>query len=386
MNDRGAQRGELSLAEHRRLLDQITDAGCLWLLFTGGEIFARSDFLDIYEYAKSKGLLITLFTNGTMITPAIADRLAAMPPFAIEITLYGFTEHTYERLTGQRGSYARCLRGIQLLRERGLPLKLKTVAVTLNTHELGEMKSFAEEQLGLEFKFDAMMNPRVDCSQSPLAVRLTPEEIVKLDLQDESRMAEWRRFAAEFVRRPASSLGAGGTSTPELYHCGGGLNSFAVDPQGRMSICVLSQAEGYDLRGGTFLDGWEAFLKSVRARKITRRTKCVECQLKSLCGMCPANGELENGDPEAPVEFLCEVAHLRAKAIGISVPTHGECAYCQSASQELIHGPRVSPAGHSSIRRVSSLGVVGADAPAVDKAASGRGCHDEAGACGSCRG
>ena len=31
--------------------------------------------------------------------------------------------------------------------------------------------------------------------------------------------------------------------------------------------------------------------------------------------MCPANGELENGDPEAPVDFLCRVAHLRAYAL-----------------------------------------------------------------------
>ena len=69
-------------------------------MFTGGEIFARRDFLDIYTYAKRKGFLITLFTNGTLITPRIADYLAAWRPFAIEITLYGRTKDTYERLTG----------------------------------------------------------------------------------------------------------------------------------------------------------------------------------------------------------------------------------------------------------------------------------------------
>jgi MoaA/NifB/PqqE/SkfB family radical SAM enzyme len=39
---------ELSYAEHCRLLDELSDAGCLWLLYTGGEILARRDFLDIY--------------------------------------------------------------------------------------------------------------------------------------------------------------------------------------------------------------------------------------------------------------------------------------------------------------------------------------------------
>ena len=194
MGDRGAAQRELSCDEHCRLLDEIADAGCLWLLYTGGEIFARRDFIDIYSYARRRGLLITLFTNGTLITPALADRLVEERPFAIEITLYGRTRETYERLTGIPGSYDRCLRGIRLLQERGLPLSLKTVAVTINKHEVFAMQRFAEEELGLAFKFDAMMNPRLDCSRAPLGVRLTPEECVSFDVADPKRMDEWTTF------------------------------------------------------------------------------------------------------------------------------------------------------------------------------------------------
>ena len=133
MGDQEARRSELTYEEHCRLLDEITEAGCLWLLYTGGEIFARKDFLDIYTYAKQKGLLIGLFTNGTLITPKIADHLAEWRPFMIEITLYGRTRETYEQLTGIPGSYDRCMRGIRLLMERGLPLALKTVGVTIKS-------------------------------------------------------------------------------------------------------------------------------------------------------------------------------------------------------------------------------------------------------------
>src|SRR5216683_2175205 len=77
MADAEARHRELTYDEHCRLLDEMADAGCLWLLFTGGEIFARPDFLDIYTYAKKKGFLITLFTNGTLITERIADHLVA---------------------------------------------------------------------------------------------------------------------------------------------------------------------------------------------------------------------------------------------------------------------------------------------------------------------
>jgi len=51
-----------------------------------------------------------------------------------------------------------------------------------------------------------------------------------------------------------------------------------------------------------------------------------------MCGMCPANGELEMGDPESPVDFLCHVAHLRAHSLGLSVPLHGDCEYCAGGS------------------------------------------------------
>ncbi|MGD9081799.1 MAG: radical SAM protein, partial [Desulfobacterales bacterium] len=174
VKDQKARSNELTYDEHCRILDEITAAGCLWVCFTGGEIFIRQDFLDIYTYAKRKGLLVTLFTNGTMITPLIADYLLKWRPFLVEITLYGNTKETYEKVTGIPGSYQRCMEGIHLLMVRGLPLRLKTTVVTLNQHEVQDMRRFAEQGLELEFKFDAIINPRCDCSRSPLDVRITP--------------------------------------------------------------------------------------------------------------------------------------------------------------------------------------------------------------------
>ena len=322
VSDHAARHGELTLDEHRRIIDEIAAAGCLWLLYTGGEPFARRDFLDIYTHARRAGMIVTLFTNGTMITPRIADHLVEWPPFGIEITLYGRTRETYERLTGIPGSYDRCMRGIELLVERRLSLDLKTVAVSLNRHEIWDMQRFAE-QLGASFKFDGMINPRIDCSASPLAVRLRPEEIVAFDLADSRRMGEWQSFCEHFHGPVHAGRDAG-----NVYHCGGGLSAFAIDPHGKMSICILSQVDTWDLRQGSFREGWERFLGAVRQKKATRQTKCRECAIKNLCGMCPANGELEAGDPETPVDFLCHVAHLRAHAFGLVVPAHGACEYC----------------------------------------------------------
>jgi radical SAM protein with 4Fe4S-binding SPASM domain len=324
MGDKEVRLKELTYKEHCRILDEITEAGCLWLLYTGGEIFARKDFLDIYTYAKKKGMLITLFTNGTLLTPEVVDYLAEWRPFSIEITLYGRTKETYERITRIPGSYEKCMRGIHLLADRGLPLKLKTTVITLNKHEIWEIKEFVEQVLGLEFRFDAMINPRVDCSQVPLTMRLTPQEVLELDVRDNKRMAAWMKYFERF-KGPVRSL----DRYYELYPCGGGISAFAIDPYGEMSICMLSRSDTWNLRDSSFREGWERFLLKVRRNKITKHNKCVSCEIKAMCGMCPAIGGLENRDEEEPVDFLCQVAHLRAYAFGFLLKPHGECEYCK---------------------------------------------------------
>lgn len=329
MGDLAARNRELSKQEYFALLDELADMGVLWVLFTGGEIFARKDFLEIYTYAKRKGFLITLFTNGILINEKIADYLREYPPFGIEITLYGRTKETYETLTALPGSYDRCMRGIRLLLDRGLPLKLKTVGTKINKHEVEEMRKFAEDDLGVEFKIDSLINPRIDCSQAPLGVRLSPEEVVALDLQ-------WHKVASEHRKVLERDLAVFSGPTDSVYQCGGGVHGFAIDPYGMMSICVLSHREAYDIRQGSVREGWEKFLLEVRARKRSRPSKCSACQIRSVCSMCPANGELETGDPESAVDFLCEVAHLRAMVLGFHVPAHGDCELCSEAGRALL--------------------------------------------------
>ena len=288
LGDQEARRTELSHQEHCRLIDEMAAQGCLWLLYTGGEIFARKDFLDIYGYAKRAGFLITLFTNATLINKAIAEYLSTWRPFSIEVSLYGRTAPTHDRVTGVAGSFDKTMAGVKLLMEVGQPPILKTMVLKANAHELWDMKRFVEEDLGVEFRFDAMINPRIDLSNAPLRMRLTPEDVVELDLEEPNRRNEWVKFCDHFNRPvPHSEDGA------ELYVCGGAHNAFAIDASGGLSTCVIWHGDKFDLRKGSFQEGWEKFLLKVRRKKMTRRTKCVACELRSLCGMCPANGVLE---------------------------------------------------------------------------------------------
>lgn len=292
---------ELTYEEICHILDQISEAGCFWLLLTGGEPLLRDDFLDIYIYAKEKGFLVTLFTNGTLVTPEIVHCFQKLPPFMVEITLNGITKQTYERINGVQASFERCLRGIHLFLDHGIPLRLKTVAMNVNKNELWEIKGYVEG-LGLKFGFDPMICPRIDGSRGPCTVRLSPQEVVELEMEDETYRREWQRLYEKFW---------GADKSGYLYNCGAGLSSFHIDPYGHLSPCLISRPLGHDLRRESFQEAWDAFLPQIYGRWSTD-SECRSCK-SSLCDNCPGWAQLEENNPEAPVKYLCQVAHLRAQ-------------------------------------------------------------------------
>ena len=300
---------EMTTSEIRNILDQLVDEGCLWLLLTGGEPMIRRDFLDIYTYAKRIGLLLTLFTNGSMLTPRLADALVELRPFKIEITLYGRTQETYEHVTGIPGSYGRCMRGIELLLERNLPLRLKTMVMTLNQHEVGDMRAFAES-LGVNFRFDPMLNAGLGENAKPASFRIPVEDVIQFDVNDPNRLTEWQEFCERFV-------GPRNTNDGNLYNCGAGKTSFHIDPYGKLSVCIISRTHGYDLRRGCFQEGWREFIPNVLNQPAPASYSCNKCELLALCGQCPGWAQLEHGVEEQAVEYLCQVAHSRAEAFGL---------------------------------------------------------------------
>jgi radical SAM protein with 4Fe4S-binding SPASM domain len=200
---------------------------------------------------------------------------------------------------------------------------------------------------------------------------------VQLDVGDPVRREEWATLARE-------RIGPITKTRDDVYQCGGGINAFAIDPEGKMSICVLSQKDMFDLRTGSFKEGWETFLGKVRTKKTTRPTKCTDCHIRAICSACAATSELENGDAETPVEFFCEVAHLRAHAVGFPPPAHGDCAFCEggaghahlmgelAAVRSGASPPPIAPAGRSSALRV------------VDSRAKASGSSCGSGGCSSC--
>jgi radical SAM protein with 4Fe4S-binding SPASM domain len=299
--DRDAIARELTTNQVKTILDQVADAGTLFLTFTGGEALLRKDFPEIYEHAIRRGLLVGIFSNGTLITPETADLLAELRPHWIEITLYGATRETYERVTRKSGAYDRCMDGLKLLKSHHLPVYLKSSILTLNRHELSQMRAFAEN-LNVPFRYDGLIWPRLDGKMDALNYQLSPQELVALEEEDPERLEGWCEMADMWRGKLVRAS--------HVYSCGAGLQSYNIDSRGRLSVCTMSRQPAYSLLGMGFKQAWEK-LGELRMLKREIDTPCQTCTLGGLCSQCPGWSQAVHGDNETPVEFLCELAHLR---------------------------------------------------------------------------
>jgi molybdenum cofactor biosynthesis enzyme MoaA len=245
---------ELGLSEILRIMDQIEDAGCLNLCLTGGEPLARKDFLDIYAYAKQKGFLLTVFTNGTLVTPKIADSWVKLPPSMIEISLHGLFD-AFDEITQASGSYERCMTGIRLILERNLPLTLKTTGMTINRDEILKIKGYVD-RLGdsyrtkVWYKFGSEIRPTLDGSEEVFRYQLPAPDVIAIEKADPEFQAE----RAKQDDALAETLRQG----DEL--CGSITSRFHIDAYGQLQLCSANRRRSYDLRRGSFQEGFYKFL------------------------------------------------------------------------------------------------------------------------------
>ena len=249
------------------------------------EPLLRSDFLDIYKYAKSKGFLISIFTNGTLITQELVNCLKELPPYCVEISLYSLTKKTYEYITGTSESFEKCLQGINMLVEAGISVKIKTVLMIENKHQIIDIAKYAHS-LGVEYKVFPRIIPKLNGSKDPCLLRVSFDDVNNLiNIIDTNSDQE------------ACNLNYNNNiSKNEYLPCSAGLNSFHVDASGNLTPCVILRTFAYNILSGSFYIGWQKMVDymSSLSFKEMKIDKYDETEYKLICNHCPGLAYLEH--------------------------------------------------------------------------------------------
>ena len=291
-----------------RVLDVLERAGILWLSLTGGEIFSRRDFPAIYRAAKERGFLITLFTNATMTTERHRDLLREDPPFGVEVSIYGADAAHYEATTGIPGSFARFERGVRLLLESGVKLLLKTPLSTLTEDHFEALDGYAA-RLGVPFKYDMSIDPRLSGNEQPTVYRIASKKVPAL-----SEAINRYKYG---TARPAAPLPEceitdeeGPDFGKELYYCGAGRVALFIDALGNASHCVIDRTPSFPILEMSWSELWKQMGDWV-TQPMPADAPCAGCGLRSGCQNCPARSRLATGSPYLKDTYHCDVTHYR---------------------------------------------------------------------------
>lgn len=302
-------KGELTTEQVRRVLDGLAAHGCLLVGVSGGELFTRRDAFEIIRYAKELGLFVSILSNATMITPAVADQLQEVEPYLMSVSIFGATSDTYEAVTRIPGSFAQFVRGVDLLVERRVATLLKLVMMTVNIHEFGAMLEFAEARK-LPYKVSTEIHPKVNGSREPLAYRLPPEQVVEV---------RQRLDGARQPRQVALSVGSSESedrcqAAGNLFNCACGKSSATVTPYGKLNLCVSIHHPQYDVVTGGVEEGWQQLVAFVASATPQPTYECGHCPVARCCTRGPQDGWLEHRTFDGPcIPHFREVAERTAK-------------------------------------------------------------------------
>ncbi|MFH1201778.1 MAG: radical SAM protein [Candidatus Omnitrophota bacterium] len=298
---------ELTTGQVKSLLDKVRDYGIIWLCFTGGDPLTRKDFLEIYSYAKDKGFIITIFTNGFSMTREIADYLAKSPPFVIEITLNAITKNVYEQITQVRGSFKKAIEGIKMIKKRNIPLKIKTMVINENLGQMPKVKRFIRN-LGIKFRPSPYIHARLNQELTPCDLRIKPEEVFSLDGRKKLRDEDCEKLTDGTGRRLYDKNPRPNT---KLFRCAiGGGDGISIDPYGNIFPCSCIRKPKINLLKEEVKEAQKQILDWVWIQRSSSNGRCSSCSLRKMCFSCPGRAYLETGSLEKPVEWFCELAHL----------------------------------------------------------------------------
>ena len=136
---------ELTHEEGLALIDQLAEFKVPVILFSGGEPLLRPDFFELANYAASKGIRPTISTNGTCITPEVAEKLKAMGVGYVGISLDG-NEETHDKFRGKEGAYKLAIRGIRNCVATGQKVGLRFTITKDNYRDLNSIFDLIESE------------------------------------------------------------------------------------------------------------------------------------------------------------------------------------------------------------------------------------------------
>lgn len=303
-NDELKSKGRIhSAQEWLDIARQMKNAGTLFILLTGGEPFLYPEFKELYIGLKKMGMIITINTNGTLITEEIAELLGKNKPRRVNVTLYGASNATYEKICNNPFGFDQTIRGINLMKKHKIDIKLNGTLVPENKDEIYDLFELAK-RLELYLKVDTYMFPLYKRSRKNYSSskRLSAKEagyyyyLTKRLSYTKEEFEDYRKYMIDNVCE---------CKTDDLsLQCRAGKSSFWIQWNGNMTPCVFMNEPSINVFEHGFCDSWEFIKKNTKCLHLS--SECGACKYKNICQVCGACTYCETGNFDDKPNYMCE--------------------------------------------------------------------------------
>ena len=246
-----------------RVIDDLADSGVFGLVLTGGEIFTRDDILDILKKFHSRGFLLRLNTNGTLIDESVVKELENFSNiYRFHISLYSAKEEIHDKITGSKGSFKKTLKSIHLLKEAGFNIRINCSLMKSNATSYKEIKSDIADKLDIPVHYDPIIFPKDNSEVDNLK-----------EIFDDDMFEEFNNFIGYEKKDKKAKL------------CKAGFSFFAISEKGDIYPC-LKMKKFYksslgNLQESSFQEIWNKKepIKRVRESLNNKLRNCNICNL-----------------------------------------------------------------------------------------------------------
>ena len=302
---------------------EMREAGVLFLLLTGGEPFLYPEFRRLYQELQELGMILTINSNGTLVTEELAAFLGQYKPRRVNITLYGSDEVSYRKLCHYPEGFEKTLNGIRLLKKYGVDVKVNGSLVKANREDVEKITAIAHS-LDVPVKIDTYMYPASRERGRPFEqqARLNPHEAAKarVQFQKSNMTAErFRDFAMGMLYEAANT--PPGLDQPGYVSCRAGRSHFVINWQGQMRPCIMLNSPSASVFEMGFARAWEKIV--CETEQIVLSAKCSRCTLRQVCQTCAACALLETGSYEGVPDFMCRYTEETLKLLAVELEQMG---------------------------------------------------------------
>ena len=238
-------------------------------------------------------------------------------PSRINITLYGASNETYEKLTGIKNGYDQVIANIKRLQESGISVKLSCSLTPYNVNDLDKMVKIAQDNQ-LILQIVSYMFPAVRLSNENIGKnnRFTAEDSA-YNMLEAIRLQKGEKALVDYSSRllPGSipcELDECTEVTPDgTIRCRAGKSTFWVTWSGEVRPCGMMVEPSIQYKKGNFNILWKELVK--HTSQIRLSGKCANCKNQRICNVCAAMAYAETGSFEKTPTYLCEMVNALRK-------------------------------------------------------------------------